>query len=93
MLVSMKLRVTLTLQAIGVELIATDALSARVASPGHAAQCFKFGVQALFAGGELLKVVAYRLIEALAHALRCLAGAFDDFFVGGKRDVHCVPVD
>jgi hypothetical protein len=44
MLVSMKLRATLTLQAIGVELIATDALSARVASPGQAAQCFEFGV-------------------------------------------------
>jgi hypothetical protein len=63
----------------------------RVASPGHAAQCFKFGVQALFADGELLKVVAYRLIEALAHALRCLTGAFDDFFVSGKGDVHGVP--
>jgi hypothetical protein len=88
----MKLRATLTLQAVGVELIATDGLSARVASPGHAAQCYEFGVQALFAGSELLKLVAYRLIEALAHRLRCLAGAFDDFFVGGKRDVHNVPV-
>ncbi len=66
MLVSMKLRATLTLQALGVELIATDALSARVASPGHAAQCLKFSVEALFAGRELRKVVARRLIEALA---------------------------
>jgi hypothetical protein len=84
----MKLRATLTLQAVGVELIAADALSDRVASPGHAAQCFEFGVQALFAGGELLKVVAYRLFEALAHGLHCLAGAFDDFLFSGKRDVH-----
>jgi hypothetical protein len=84
----MKLRATLTLQSFGVELIAADALAPRVASPGHAAQCFKFGVQALFAGDELLKVVAYRLIEALAHGLCCLAGAFDDFFVGGRFNVH-----
>jgi hypothetical protein len=88
MLVSMKLRTTLTLQALGVELIATDALSARVASLGHAAQCYEFGVQAFFAGSEMFKVVAYRLIEALAHALRRFAGAFDDFLVSGKRDVH-----
>jgi hypothetical protein len=56
MLVSMKLRATLTLQALGVELIAADALAPRVASPGHAAQCFEFGIQALFAAGEFLKV-------------------------------------
>jgi hypothetical protein len=66
MLVSIKLRTTLILQAVGVELIATDALSARVASPGRAAKCLKFGVEALFAGRELRKVVARRLIEALA---------------------------
>jgi hypothetical protein len=88
----MKLRATLMLQAFGVELIAADALAPRVALPGHAAQCFEFGVQALFAGGELLKVVASRLIEALAHGLCCLAGAFDDFFVSGKGDVHNVTV-
>jgi hypothetical protein len=58
MLVSMKLRATLTLQAFGVELIAADALAPRVASPGQAAQCFEFGVQTLFAGDELLKLVA-----------------------------------
>jgi hypothetical protein len=84
----MKLRATLMLQAVGVELIAADALAPRVTSPGHAAQCFKFGVQALFAGGELLNVVAYRLIKALAHALCCLAGAFDDFLVCGRCNVH-----
>ena len=93
MLVSMKRRATLSLQAVGVELIATDALSTRVASPGQAAQCFEFGLQALFAGGELLKLVAYHLIKALAHGLRSLAGAFDDFLVSGKGDVLSRPVD
>ena len=88
----MKLRATLTLQAIGVELIATDALSTRVASPCHAAQCFEFGVQTLFAGGELFKVVAYRLIGALAHGMRCYVGPFDDFLVSGEGDVQNVPV-
>jgi hypothetical protein len=41
--------------------------------------------------GELLEVVAYRLVQACAHRLRSVARLLDDAVVDRRRDVHDQP--